>query len=315
MVSLHFLMKQLKFLYFSAGCFCGRFILHSNHKLLAWRSLKENAAINSSTRGETYHHSHIDMCVNSNKLICNWFRFSQPFIVLFTWQIGIYADTCPGNFKRSRFFRVKTNWSHISFAKSMHSPLLDSIIIRRWRRELNSLILTKISSFFEDWQTFICKWFCHAINLRSNRLTMEFLSGFRSFSLSLFTKSGRTCCVSSFDVNISIELNAHCAHTQCCDPLERFWANSKATDGWMDWSSFACGSKEKREREAWRWPWQWAQPSKAASCSKIGHDVWLLSWLMTALSKLMRICLFSCIAVHFQYTLIRIVRKQQIRIH
>lgn len=117
MVSLHFLMKQLKFLYFSAGCFCGRFILHSNHKLLAWRSLKENAAINSSTRGETYHHSHIDMCVNSNKLICNWFRFSQPFIVLFTWQIGIYADTCPGNFKRSRFFRVKTNWSHILLAE------------------------------------------------------------------------------------------------------------------------------------------------------------------------------------------------------
>lgn len=163
----------------------------------------------------------------------------------------------------------------------MHTPLHDSIVIRRWRN-FHLLILTEVSSFLKiDRESFICKWFCHAINLRSNRLTMEFLSGFRLFLLSsLHKKWPHVLCqlkrfvndAIQFDVNISIKLNAHCAHIYTMLRSTEMILGEFKNHRWLDRSShcITCAFGQKKGG-AWRWPWQWAQPSKAAFCSKIGR--------------------------------------------
>lgn len=213
--------------------------------------------------------------------------------------------SAPAILKEAGFFESKPDdpINHLQ-----NSLLHDSIIICRWR-ELNLFNSAWNFFFFQDWQTFICKWFYHAINLRSNRLTMVFLSGFRSCFFALHEKWPHVLCqlrrfvndAIQFDVNISIELNAHCAQTQCCDPRERFWANLKATDGWIEARIVLHVPLAVKERSM---KVTLAMSSAEQSCVLWQNWAWCLIALLaydSTVSKLMRVCLFSCIVVRFQY--------------
>lgn len=81
-------------------------------------------------------------------------------------------------------------------------------------------------------------------------------------------------------------------YTTCCDRRERVWDEWKSHK-WLDGLKFAlyfaCLWEEKHEGDLG----SELSRAKLRSVAKFGHDVWLLSWLMTALSKLMRVWLFS----------------------
>lgn len=159
--------------------------------------------------------------------------------------------------KEAGFFESKPNdsiyhklnlfntWFSVQFIRSL--PTI-------WKK-LNLIVFLKIYNkilLFKDWQRSICKWFYHAINLRINRLSIEFYLVLEFFLSS--QKSGGTC-ISSKDLrmmwyNLTLTFQLNCMRStrtiQCCDPSEWFWVYKNHR--WMDWNArcFTCVFGMKR---------------------------------------------------------------------
>lgn len=155
--------------------------------------------------------------------------------------------------------------------------------------KFNSIVFIKFWQkfhfFFKDWQRFVRKLIFHqAINLRINRLSMEF---YLVLGFLFFAKSGRTCISSTdlwmmwYNLTLTFQLNcmrsAYSAHTYNVaihQPSEWFWVWKKEPqmDGFeMRIVLFTCAVGTRRSMKV-TLAVSWAEQS----CAPWQHRTWCL---------------------------------------